>query len=175
MVFLKKKIGATPLHYACKSGKIRMITYLINTCGISPNKADSAGETPLHYAIRNRQGKAVVKLVGEFGAYPNVYIIKQVPTPLDLAKSGGLRAISEYLRKMGAKTVKEMEKSINLQHQRQESNVTTASSIISSSNCSIHSDKTSTSDGSSSSLSNKSFVLGATSIMKSKLEELMSK
>ncbi|KAI9307349.1 ankyrin repeat-containing domain protein [Cunninghamella echinulata] len=177
--------GATPLHYACKSGKTRMIEYLVNTCGMSPNKTDHIGETPLHYAIRNRRGKAIVKLVSDLGAYPNTYVIKQVPTPLDLAKSGGLVSISNYLRKMGAKTVKEMEKTIlqqQKQHQHQNNEAkgaharaTMTTSTISSSDCSIHSGKTSESNGSTSSLSGKSYVFGATLLMKSKLEELMSK
>lgn len=161
-----------------------MIEYLVNTCGMSPNKTDHIGETPLHYAIRNRRGKAVVKLVSDLGAYPNTYVTKQVPTPLDLAKSGGLISISNYLRKMGAKTVKEMEKTIlqqkQHQHQNNEANgaharATMTTSTISSSDCSIHSGKTSESNGSTSSLSGKSYVFGATLLMKSKLEELMSK
>lgn len=58
----------------------------------------------------------VVRLVGGLGVYPNPYIFKQVPTPLDLAKSGGLKSIAEYLKSVGAKTTKEMEKSTNTVH-----------------------------------------------------------
>jgi hypothetical protein len=58
----------------------------------------------------------VVRLVGELGVYPNPYILKQVPTPLDLAKAGGLKTIAEYLKRVGAKTTKEMEKSTTAIH-----------------------------------------------------------
>lgn len=52
----------------------------------------------------------VAKLVSDLGVYPNPYIYKQVPTPLDLAKAGGLRTIADYLKRVGAKTTKELEK-----------------------------------------------------------------
>ncbi|KAK4520622.1 uncharacterized protein ATC70_006500 [Mucor velutinosus] len=102
--------GATPLHYACITGKTRLITLFVRDCQAKPDPRDKKGETPLHYAVRNRKLKVIAKLVGELGVYPNPYILKQVPTPLDLAKSGGLKTIAEYLRRVGAKTTKEMEK-----------------------------------------------------------------
>jgi hypothetical protein len=74
----------------------------------------------------------IAKLVGELGVYPNPYILKQVPTPLDLAKSGGLKTITEYLKRVGAKTTKEMEKA-------------SSSKIVHSSNSSILSGESSTS------------------------------
>lgn len=104
------KNGATCLHYACITGKPRLITLFIKEHKAQTDPKDNKGETPLHYAVRNRKLKVVTKLVGELGVYPNPYILKQVPTPLDLAKSGGLKTIVEYLRKLGAKTTKEMEK-----------------------------------------------------------------
>ncbi|KAI9469740.1 MAG: ankyrin repeat-containing domain protein [Benjaminiella poitrasii] len=104
-------VGATPLHYACITGKTRLLTLFIRDCEAQSDPKDNKGETPLHYAVRNRKLKAVIKLVGELGVYPNPYIAKQVLTPLDLAKSGGLKAITEYLKSVGAKTTKEMEKS----------------------------------------------------------------
>lgn len=109
---LKKtdKNGATCLHYACVIGKTRLITLFIKEYKAQTDPKDNKGETPLHYAVRNRKLKVVAKLIGELGVYPNPYILKQVPTPLDLAKSGGLKTIVEYLRKLGAKTTKEMEK-----------------------------------------------------------------
>ncbi|KAF1806174.1 hypothetical protein FB192DRAFT_1349208 [Mucor lusitanicus] len=103
-------IGATPLHYACITGKTRLITLFVRDCQARPDPRDKKGETPLHYAVRNRKLKVISKLVGELGVYPNPYILKQVPTPLDLAKSGGLKSIAEYLKRVGAKTTKEMEK-----------------------------------------------------------------
>ncbi|KAI7905772.1 uncharacterized protein BX663DRAFT_500853 [Cokeromyces recurvatus] len=105
------KLGATPLHYACITGKTRILTLFIRDYQCQPDSKDNKGETPLHYAVRNRKLKVVIKLVGELGVYPNPYVPKQVPTPLDLAKSGGLKTIMEYLKSAGAKTTKEMEKS----------------------------------------------------------------
>ncbi|KAI8639241.1 ankyrin repeat-containing domain protein [Parasitella parasitica] len=109
-VFLYMYLGASPLHYACIVGKTRIITLFVRDYQAQPDPRDKKGETPLHYAVRNQKLKAIQKLVGEFGVYPNPYILKQVPTPLDLAKRGGLKAIAEYLRGEGAKTTKEMEK-----------------------------------------------------------------
>lgn len=103
-------IGATPLHYACITGKTRLVTLFIRDCNGRSDPKDNKGETPLHYAVRNRKLKVIAKLIGELGAYPNPYILKQVPTPLDLAKSGGFKTIAEFLKRVGAKTTKEMEK-----------------------------------------------------------------
>ncbi|ORZ06613.1 ankyrin repeat-containing domain protein, partial [Absidia repens] len=85
--------GATPLHYACMKGKTKMISFLVRECDQAIDAVCYRGETPLHYAIRHRRAKAVAFLVGELGAYPNTYILKKIPTPLDLAKSKGLRNI----------------------------------------------------------------------------------
>ncbi|CAO3591596.1 unnamed protein product [Absidia cylindrospora] len=88
--------GATPLHYASMAGKTRMITFLVRECGQIPDAVDYKGETPLHYALRHRRPRAAAKLVDDLGADPNV--IKKVATPLDLAKSGGLRPIMAMVR-----------------------------------------------------------------------------
>ncbi|KAI8359862.1 ankyrin repeat-containing domain protein [Choanephora cucurbitarum] len=93
-------------------GKARLASLFIRDFHCQPDPKDNKGETPLHYAVRNRKLKAITKLVGELGVCPNPYISKQVPTPLDLAKSGGLRSIADYLKSAGAKTTKEMEKLI---------------------------------------------------------------
>lgn len=82
----------------------------IRDCQTSPSPKDNKGETPLHYAVRNRKLKVIAKLVGELSVDPNPYILNQVPTPLDLAKSGGLKTIAEYLKRVGAKTTKQLEK-----------------------------------------------------------------
>ncbi|KAG1453077.1 hypothetical protein G6F56_007661 [Rhizopus delemar] len=100
-------VGATPLHYAAMEGRTRSITLIVKECSVKLDVQDNKGETPLHYAVRNRRLKAVAKLI-ELGAYPNSYIPKQVPTPLDLAKAGGLEAIVYHLKQFGAKTTKEM-------------------------------------------------------------------
>ncbi|CAO3700379.1 unnamed protein product [Rhizopus stolonifer] len=99
--------GATPLHYAAMEGRTRLITLIVKECPVKLDVQDNKGETPLHYAVRNRRLKVAAKLI-ELGAYPNSYIPKQVPTPLDLAKAGGLEAIVYHLKQFGAKTTKEM-------------------------------------------------------------------
>ncbi|KAI8876736.1 ankyrin [Backusella circina FSU 941] len=103
--------GATPLHYASISGRTRLIELFIKGWDAQCDPRDSKGETPLHYAVRHRKSKVIMKLVGDLGADPNPYVFKQVPTPLELAKSGGLKTISEYLKQKGGKTSKEIEKS----------------------------------------------------------------
>ena len=141
------QLGATPLHYACMLGRTRMMLIFLRNCQAKPDPRDHKGETPLHYAVRRKQYKAVCKLVGDLGVYPNPYVSKKTPTPLDIAHSGGFKSISEYLRKMGAKTSKEMDKTSkrsssttnNSQHTTTSSMATTAttssnnSSAISSS------------------------------------------
>ncbi|CAO3600048.1 unnamed protein product [Absidia cylindrospora] len=146
--------GATPLHYACMTGKTKMISFLVRECEQAIDAVCYRGETPLHYAIRHRRTKAVALLVGELGAYPNTYIVKKIPTPLDLAKSKGLRNIAEYLKKMGAKTTKEMEKKsssvFTCPLPRAELSSDAISEIghvnLASSNYSVHSGRTSTSN-----------------------------
>ncbi|KAI8976080.1 ankyrin repeat-containing domain protein [Pilobolus umbonatus] len=102
--------GATPLHYACSNGKTRLVTLFIQFCHTKPDPQDKRGETPLHCAVRNQKLKTISKLVGDLDVNPNPYVLKQVPTPLELAKSGGLKQIANYLRSVGGKTTKEMEK-----------------------------------------------------------------
>lgn len=105
-----------------------MITLFIRDWQCRPDPRDHKGETPLHYAIRNQKLKVVIRLVGDLGVYPNPYILKQVPTPLDLAKSGGLKSVAEYLKSVGAKTTKEMEKSTNTVHSSNSSTFSGSSS-----------------------------------------------
>ncbi|KAI8375473.1 ankyrin repeat-containing domain protein [Blakeslea trispora] len=122
--------GATPLHYACMTGKSKLATLLIREFQCQSDPKDNKGETPLHYAVRNRKLKVITKLVSELGVCPNPYVLKQTPTPLDLAKSGGLNSIADGLKALGAKTTKEMEKSSR----------TTASVVASSGSSVVSSD-----------------------------------
>ncbi|KAG1442029.1 hypothetical protein G6F56_011231 [Rhizopus delemar] len=101
--------GATPLHYACITGRTRLITLFVKDRHASISPHDNKGATPLHYAVRHRQLKAVATLI-ELGACPNDSIPKQMPTPLDLAKSGGFENIADYLKRAGGKTTKELER-----------------------------------------------------------------
>lgn len=123
--------GATALHYACITGKTRIITLFVRDCGGRPDPRDNKGETPLHYAVRNRKLKVIARLVRDLGACPNPYILKQVPTPLDLAKSGGFKNIVEFLKSVGGKTTKEMEKAIR------SGAITAAATMVHSSNSSV--------------------------------------
>ncbi|RCI03310.1 hypothetical protein CU098_000301, partial [Rhizopus stolonifer] len=59
--------GATPLHYACITGKTRLVSLLIKDCQCQTDLKDNKGETPLHYAVRNRKLKVITKMVGELG------------------------------------------------------------------------------------------------------------
>lgn len=89
------------------TGRTRLITLINKHCPAKLDIKDNKGETPLHYAVRNRKLKAVTKLI-ELGAYPNSYVPKLVPTPLDIAKAGGLVSIAECLKRFGAKTSKDI-------------------------------------------------------------------
>ncbi|CEJ05025.1 hypothetical protein RMCBS344292_18973 [Rhizopus microsporus] len=101
--------GATPLHYACSAGKSEFVTLLVKDYGAKMDAQDSKGETPLHYAIRHRQLQVVTTLI-RLGADPNACIPKKTPTPLDLAKSEGYKLVVDYLKQVGGKTTKEIEK-----------------------------------------------------------------
>ncbi|KAG1055242.1 hypothetical protein G6F43_002783 [Rhizopus delemar] len=103
------RAGATPLHYACINGRAHFVTLFVEDCQVKIDPLDNKGETPLHYAVRHKQLKVIMTLI-ELGASPNSCILKQVPTPLDLAKSCGLASIADYLKQVGAKTTKEIEK-----------------------------------------------------------------
>lgn len=158
--------GATPLHYACITGKTRLITLFIRDCQARPDPRDKKGETPLHYAVRNRKLKVIAKLVGELGVYPNPYILKQVPTPLDLAKSGGLKTIAEYLKRVGAKTTKEMEKA-----SKSGANNTSSTHPVHSSNSSTFSGESSVSGDSSNSPSTA--VVGVRHYLHTKTSQIL--
>ncbi|RCH83113.1 hypothetical protein CU097_004319 [Rhizopus azygosporus] len=101
--------GATPLHYACSAGKSKFVILLVKEYDAKMDAQDSKGETPLHYAIRHRQLQVVTTLI-RLGADPNVCILKKTPTPLDLAKSKGYKLVVDYLKQVGGKTTKEIEK-----------------------------------------------------------------
>jgi ankyrin repeat protein len=119
-----------------------MITLFIRDCQGKPDPKDNKGETPLHYAVRNQKLKVIAKLVGELGVYPNPYTLKQVPTPLDLAKSGGLKSIADYLKRVGAKTTKEMKKA---SRNTTASSINTATTVHSSNSSTFSSGESSTS------------------------------
>lgn len=64
-----------------------------------------------------------------------------MPTPLDLAKAGGLRTIADYLKRMGAKTTKELEKASRTASNSQEStNINSSDSSILSGESNISAD-----------------------------------
>ncbi|KAF7732295.1 Ankyrin repeat domain-containing protein 39 [Apophysomyces ossiformis] len=104
----KDTSGATPLHYACQHGRHELLKALAPT----PRHADirdNHGEAPLHYAVRYNQAKVVASIVDELQVDLNPYLPNQVQTPLDLAKSIGLRNITNILKRGGAKTTTQME------------------------------------------------------------------
>ncbi|KAI9279617.1 ankyrin repeat-containing domain protein [Sporodiniella umbellata] len=101
--------GATPLHYACIVGNICFIALLVKERHVNISCQDKKGATPLHYAVQYERADAVKTLI-ELGANPNGIATKQMPTPLDLARSGDSGIILECLKRAGAKTKKEVEK-----------------------------------------------------------------
>ncbi len=44
------KYGATPVHYACRAGKVNCVRWLVETAGLSGTKPASNGATPAHDA-----------------------------------------------------------------------------------------------------------------------------
>lgn len=143
-----------------------MMSIFLRDCQAKPDPRDHKGETPLHYAVRRRQYKAVSKLVGDLGVYPNPYVPKQTPTPLDLARSGGFKSISEYLRKMGAKTSKEMDKTAKRSSSTNNSNHTTTSSTATTTTTTTSSNNSSAISSSASTFATSS-TIGAPSIASS--------
>lgn len=49
------KFGASPVHYAARAGKVDCLRWLIQTAGLSGNKAANNGATPAHDAAATGQ------------------------------------------------------------------------------------------------------------------------
>ena len=76
--------GATPLHYAARSGSADA-TFLLMSKGAPANCVDKKGQTPMHYACAKMQCEAVQILVEQGQGDPNKKD-EAGATPLDIAK-----------------------------------------------------------------------------------------
>ncbi|KAI9493088.1 hypothetical protein BDB00DRAFT_788148 [Zychaea mexicana] len=106
----------TPLVLASQLGYLTGIRLLLERARADIFQRGPNQITALHAAIEKGADDIVMYLLraSKYALLDIVDVeVKQTPTPLDLAKSGGFKTISEYLRKMGAKTTKEMEKTAN--------------------------------------------------------------
>ena len=57
----------TPLHWACKEGKIEAVQLLVSNVSIDVNCPDNEGKTPLHLACQNGNSEVVKLLLKEAG------------------------------------------------------------------------------------------------------------
>jgi ankyrin repeat protein len=96
---IKDKDGNTPLHYAAREGRLKVVELLLEH-GADPNIQDKDGWTPLHYAAWKRRLK-VVELLLEHGADPNIQD-KDGETPLHLAAWDGHLDVVKFLLEHGA-------------------------------------------------------------------------
>ncbi|KAI7896010.1 ankyrin repeat-containing domain protein [Mucor mucedo] len=103
-------MGASALHYAAASGHTDLVLFLVQACQLPLEQADIRGETPLHWASRQGHLEVATLLIERFGCDFNSYIPRKLPTPYDLAKSGGHKRLVEYYKKIGGLTSKKMDK-----------------------------------------------------------------
>ena len=91
------KFGATPVHYAARAGKVDCIRWLVQTAGLSGNKAANNGATPAHDAAATGQIDCLQWLV-QFGGCGATSRDSCGATPLHLGKVGGAhRVIRPYM------------------------------------------------------------------------------
>ena len=64
--------GWTPLHEACGSGHVDMVTMLISEFQADTTLQDVRGYTPLHAAAGNGRGELALTLITEFGCNANL-------------------------------------------------------------------------------------------------------
>lgn len=91
--------GETPLHIACRLGKVDKITELLNQ-GVNTNTKDNAGWTPLHEVVQNGRLDLVTLLL-QYNTLIDVPGLNN-ETPLHEAVRYGHREIIEELVKHGA-------------------------------------------------------------------------
>ena len=61
------KFGATPVHYAARTGKIDCLKWLVEVAGLKANKSADNGATPVHDAAATGQLECLRWLVGYGG------------------------------------------------------------------------------------------------------------
>ena len=62
--------GRTPLHYACKSGKLDIVKFLVEECHCNPKVKDGDGDTPLHCACKGGSIDIVKFLIVDYHCDP---------------------------------------------------------------------------------------------------------
>ena len=97
--------GMTPLFYACNTGNLGVVKYLVEEHGVNVDKEDKKGETPLFDACRGGNFE-IVKYLVEHGADVNKENMSG-KTPLFYACKGGNLEIVKYLVEHGADVNKE--------------------------------------------------------------------
>lgn len=90
------KYGATPIHYAARSGKIECLQWLIQEAGISGTKSANNGATPVHDAAATGQLDCLQWLIQQGGCVGNVSD-KSGATPLHLAARFGHLSVTVWL------------------------------------------------------------------------------
>lgn len=105
--------GATALHYASASGQTHLVTYIIQSCQLSPNAVDDLGQTPLHWASQAGKLEVVMLLIEKYKSDPNAYVPKQIGTPFDLAKLAGHKKVMDYVKYVGGTTAKKLDKNMS--------------------------------------------------------------
>lgn len=78
--------GYTPLHYACRDGKLELAKKLVYTDRLNPHLQANDGNTPLHLACLNGQIDVIVWLVEHCDADFDTILNKDGETARDLAK-----------------------------------------------------------------------------------------
>lgn len=90
------KYGATPIHYAARSGKADCIQWLIQVAGMSGTKAANNGATPVHDAAATGQLESLQWLIQEGGCDGNARDSSGA-TPLHLAARFGHLSVVAWL------------------------------------------------------------------------------
>jgi len=92
----RDKKGSTALHYACKEGRLRSATALLDTGAPKEAKDYRFGETPLHRACAGGHRKVVDLLIAR-GSNP-LSFSSAAETPADVADFYGHETLATYIR-----------------------------------------------------------------------------
>lgn len=93
--------GCTALHYACREGHLNIVKHLIDA-GADPDIRENYGFTPTHESVVCNNLEILTYLVEKncdctIGLIKDYQKYKAGDTPLDLAKKGGKKKITEFL------------------------------------------------------------------------------
>ena len=87
--------GSTPLYFACRSGNLELVKYLINIYNCDPKMSNKTGLVPLHNAALGGHTSIVNYLVEEKECSSTTRDIKGI-TPLHLACQSGSLPVVKY-------------------------------------------------------------------------------